>query len=451
MIKRIFLVGIIIATLFGVYTFAHKPIIHFIRVKQIEGDILNFLNKKEDKHISEEGKIIYNYITDVRNTECNVSAIVEYYFNIIDEIIQAKVYKRDIQNVKFPQNYKNDFYVNRVETGWAGSVHKIEDFEEIQNTINDKEIKNYNQNTFKVELSKELEKLMIHKSKNVAEGWYVDSSKIINKNGIIELPYNCYLEYHSGRQINYAKNEEIYLKSKFIKCELEKSDISFDFNNQGLTAKIIYKSNDRSIDNIWAVIGFKNMGTYIELTPNLRAIWVEQSESSGNSYIMLKSHDVDREKEKKRWYGQQVTDVGRMLDEGISMEIVERTEKIYNNNTGTDKAHRIIYAIECDFFDYVEEGFSKEDANIKIIDNWYYDNERKVNATIDIKDMLYWKGVKNKEIIEKVKIYYDSDLPLEEIRERIESIVQQYREYIDKHGLDKESACQYILNNWIYD
>ena len=140
-----------------------------------------------------------------------------------------------------------------------------------------------------------------------------------------------------------------------------------------------------------------------------------------------------------------------MLDEGISIDIVERTEKIYSNNPGTDKTHRIIYAIECDFFDYIEEGLSKEEANVKIIKNWYYDNERKVNATIDVKDMFYWKSVKNKEIIDKVKKYYDSDLSLEEIRERIEAIVQHYRKYIDEYGLDYESAYNDILNNWIYD
>lgn len=446
MIKRVFLVGIIIATLFGVCILVKRPIIHYIRVKQIESDILNFLNKKDDKHISEEGKIIYNYIANVRNSECNVSAIVGYYLDVVDEILQSRVYNRDIQNVKFPQDDNIDIYVNKVKVAWAGSVHKIEDFKEIQNIINDKAIKNYNYNTFRIELSKKLEKVLNHKSKDINRDWYMDVSK--NKN--IELPYGMYIKYNEGGKIDFDKTEHIYLNSKFIKCELEKSDVNFDFNNSGLTAKIIYKDKEGSIDNIWAVIGFKNKGIYIELTPNLKVAYLDYGRS-GYSSVELKSHDVDREKERKRWYGQQVTDVGRMLDEGISMEIVERTEKIYNNNTGTDKAHRIIYAIECDFFDYVEEGFSKEEANVKIIDNWYYDNERKVNATIDIKDMLYWKGVKNKEIIEKVKIYYDSDLPLEEIRERIESIVQQYREYIDKHGLDKESACQYILNNWIYD
>ena len=446
MIKRVFLVGIIIATLFGVCILVKRPIIHYIRVKQIERDILNFLNKKDDKHISEEGKIIYNYITNVRNSECNVSAIVGYYLDVVDEILQSRVFNRDIQNVKFPQDDNIDIYVNKVKVAWAGSVHKIEDFKEIQNIINDKAIKNYNYNTFRIELSKKLEKVLNHKSNDINRDWYMDVSK--NKN--IELPYGMYIKYNEGGKIDFDKTENIYLNSKFIKCELEKSDVNFDFNNSGLTAKIIYKDKEGIIDNIWAVIGFKNNGIYIELTPNLRVAYLDYGRS-GYSSVELKSHDVDREKERKRWYGQQVTDVGRMLDEGISMEIVERTEKIYNNNTGTDKAHRIIYAIECDFFDYVEEGFSKEEANVKIIDNWYYDNERKVNATIDIKDMLYWKGVKNKEIIEKVKIYYDSDLPLEEIRERIESIVQQYREYIDKHGLDKESACQYILNNWMYD
>ena len=446
MIKRILLVGIIIATLFGVYILVKKPVVHYLRVKQIERDILNFLNKKDDKHISEKGKIIYNYITSIRNTECNISTTIEYYLNVVDEILQSKVYGRDIQNVKFPKNDDIEFYLNHIKLGWASSLHEDRQFITIQNSISEKDIKSYNNNTFKTELSKKLEKVLEHRSNDINKDWYMNPSK----KSTIELPYNCYLEYHEGGQIDYDKIDDIYLNSEFIKCEFEKSDVDFDFNKRGLTAKIIYKDRQGNIGNTWAVIGFKNLGSYIELTPNLRVQWVNQGKS-GKPSIGLGSHDVDRENDNKKWYLQQVSDVNRMIDEKINNEIIEKTEEIYNNYPGTDKAHRVIDAIECDFHEYVETGLSKEEANVKILENWYYDNERKVEATNDINNMLYAKGIKNKEIIERVRKYYDRDLSLEEIREKIDAIAQHYYKYIDEHGLDREMAYQDILKNWVYD
>ena len=445
MIKRILLVGIIIATLFGIYVKVKKPVKHFLRVKQIERDILSFLNEKDDKHISDKGKTIYKYINSIRKEDCDVSVMIEHYLNIMDEVFYSKAFERNIKPIKFPKYDDFDFYKNRVEYGSNGTILKVDEFKEVQKSIKDVDIKNYSNNNFKFELSKKIENILEHKSNDINKDWYMNP----NNNKIVELPYNCYLEYHAGSQINYDKTEEIYLNSKFIKCELEKSDVDFNFNDRGLDARIIYKSRDGSISDIWLVIGFKNMGSYIELTPNLRVQYVEQS-GSGRPYVLLKSHDVDLKKERERWYAQQVTDVGRMIDEKISMDIVNRTEEIYKLNQGSNKTHNIISAIEYDFFGYVETGLSKEEANTKILANWYYDNERKVTATIDINKMLYLKGVNNKEILERVREFYNSDLPLEEIRDRIQNVYQDYHQYI-KQGMSSYNACMEILNNWVYD
>ena len=366
MIKRILLVGIIIATLFGVYILVKKPVVHYLRVKQIERDILNFLNKKDDKHISEKGKIIYNYITSIRNTECNISTTIEYYLNVVDEILQSKVYGRDIQNVKFPKNDDIEFYLNHIKLGWASSLHEDRQFITIQNSISEKDIKSYNNNTFKTELSKKLEKVLEHRSNDINKDWYMNPSK----KSTIELPYNCYLEYHEGGQIDYDKIDDIYLNSEFIKCEFEKSDVDFDFNKRGLTAKIIYKDRQGNIGNTWAVIGFKNLGSYIELTPNLRVQWVEQGKS-GESYICLKSHDVDREKAKFDRLVEETNEVNRMIDIGYGIDLINRVRSVFESELSYEEVWERINKLNDKFYEYRDvEGLDIETINKKLLEEW---------------------------------------------------------------------------------
>lgn len=361
--KKVLLIGIIIVIFFLVYIFVKKPLGHYLTVKQIECDILNFLNKKDDKHISEEGKRIYNYLINIRNTECNVSSIVGYYFDVADEIFQAKAFKRDIRKVKFPQEDEKDYYINRVKVGWAGSVHKIEDFTEIQKAMGDKEVTNYNQDTFRISLSKKLEKILYHKSDELNKDWYMDAS-----NGYkIELPYNCYFEYSPGREINIDKTEQIYLNSEFTKCELEKTDTNFIFNDRGLTAKVIYKDNGDNIGNIWFVVGLEDVGEYIKLTPHLKAQYIEQGKNS-ESYIMLKSHDVDEVEQEVNEYSNWITSYYNYLSQvGYDHKILNYITELYDNGVKASEVNGVLNRINSRFAELKDNGLSLEEVNESII------------------------------------------------------------------------------------
>lgn len=364
MIKKILLGSIIVAALFGIYILARKPLIHYLRVKQIENDVLNFLNQKSDKHISEEGKNIYNYITNIRNTECNISPLVERYFNILDGVLKSKYFgipisDMDIKVLWFDE--RHNFYVNRVDLGdnLAGKEYII-----IQNSLSDDDIINYNQNTFKTDLSKKLESVLIHKSDDTNNDWYMDSSQ----SKIIELPYNCYLEFNKGREVDFDITEQIYLNSEFIKCELEKTDEDFVFNDRGLTAKIVYKNQYGNIGNISVVIGLKNMGDYIMLTPHLEPKYIKYG---NNPAVGLGSHDVDREKAKFDRLVEETNEVNRMIDIGYGIDIIKRVESVFESDLSYEEVWERINKLNDKFYEYRDvEGLDIETINRKLLEEW---------------------------------------------------------------------------------
>ena len=434
MSKRVLIVSITIAMLIVGLVFFKKPITNYILIKRIEKDILNFMNGKSDINISEKGKEIYRYVMSKDEEEYNISYLIEYYIKMIKDLANSK--NDEVRNIVINdfENKKDDFYVNKVNYTIR---FRDEDFQIIKNNIFHN-TKGVIEAEFEKNLLQTLERILDHKSDNDYKDWFM---KCI-ENSIIELPYNCYLKYNKGK--DYINNELCSIK-KYTKCKLIHNK-KFTFNNDIVYIELFYNYNKQS-KSVWTTALLDSKGNSVIITPILSEY---RSDGANPSYVELKSHDVDLKKEKERWYAQQVTDVGRMIDEKISMDIVERTEEIYNLNQGTNKTHNIISAIEYDFFEYVETGLSKEEANEKILANWYYDNERKVAATIDINNMLYLKGVNNKEILERVREFYNSDLPLEEIRDRIQNVYQDYHQYI-KQGMSSYNACMEILNNWVYD
>ena len=439
MIKKFFLLGIIVATLFSVYIITKNPIIHYIREKQIESDLLNFFNRKGDKHISEEGKKIYNKLINIGSTKINISLGIEYYLNIIDEVFQSKCYSKEIQKVKWPKDNEEDtFYRENIHLGSNGSITEIQEFKELQKSIDDNEFENYSYNNFKTDLVKELEKILEHRDNSIYKGWYMD----VNESKVVELPYNCYIEYKNGGEIDFANIEKVYKNSNFVKCELKKTDNNFSFDNARLYAKLTYSENNQD-KYLYPTIKTKKLDRHIIITPIPEVFYIDNGKST-LPYIVLKSHDIDEYHEQGnssfRW------DMIRNND----LKDIDSIILIYINNL-YDVEHRpykeievIINKILDIYNESKEEGLSKVEIDKKIFNG--------LGLTIS-KDNLYaqwhtltsiaWIGANAEN--DDVKIILNLSAPYEDMYFKFSEIIEEIKKMEDD-GVSQKDILLYAYD-----
>lgn len=178
-------------------------------------DILNFLNGKSFNNISKESKDVYKEITKLEKDETyNVSDLVVDYMSKVRQSLTFK--KNNPLEISFKVKTKvKDSSNNALVKSYLSNNCSA-----YLNRFSEDDIKIAGTEQFGNKLVKELEKIITHKEKYSASGWFIDqdclkNSKLVEEGSYqFDLPYETYLTY-TKRKVSLTNN-------KFIDCSLKK-------------------------------------------------------------------------------------------------------------------------------------------------------------------------------------------------------------------------------------
>lgn len=167
-VKHILLAMLIVVIAIILYRFLKEPVKEVLAKKKYERQIVSFLNLESFDGVSEGSIEEYEYYKNYYNEpDIDISPLIESYIKQVES------------------NEKNPYNVGGNEVSLQSNLRRT--IEALDYT--------YATYTFygdnRVASISELEKILIHKSNNKYNDWYI----LKDSSGIIELPYNFYLEY----------------------------------------------------------------------------------------------------------------------------------------------------------------------------------------------------------------------------------------------------------------
>ena len=204
MIKKL-IIAFSILILIALGIFVGRPMLHKMTREQ---DILNYLNRKSTRNISEKAIKERDYENEIdTNKEWDITIMVSDYIRKMNALVKAKA-----KNWSRPYVNKEEMgehILIQTRTGINLNGLTAHGYEYALRDITHEEVAMYNNGTFNDYLVKKLEEFLIHKSDDMNKEWYVQYEKHFHT----ELPFGTGFGYvpEKIKKFNYEySNIEYY-------------------------------------------------------------------------------------------------------------------------------------------------------------------------------------------------------------------------------------------------